>query len=50
MKIIEMDRETLLRERKRIEARVTRNLLRTNATIFTLPKTNYGMIHSLRSI
>jgi hypothetical protein len=46
MKIIEMEREDLLRERKRIEARVTRNLLRTNATIFTLPKTNYGMILS----
>lgn len=46
MKVIELDRETLLRERKRIEARITRNLMRVNATIFTLPKTNKGTILS----
>lgn len=46
MKVIQMERSELLRERKRIEARVTRNLMRTNAIIFTLPKTANGMILS----
>lgn len=46
MKVIQMERNELLRERKRIEARVTRNLMRTNAIIFTLPKTANGMILS----
>lgn len=46
MKIVELDQKELLRQRKRIEARITRNLIRVGALIFTLPKTNSGTILS----
>lgn len=46
MKISELDRDDLVYQRKRIEARITRTVIKAKATIFTLPIGNDGRVLS----
>ena len=46
MKILELDRDGLIKQRKRIEARITRVIIKNRASIFTLPTGNDGRVLS----